>query len=123
MFKLTRRSSMGIAAVAACILLLNAFASAWSSAAAAASPNLDAFGNVLCLPDQGGQNGGHGTLPNCCTFGCTMGSSVLEPPDRVAGVVERPRDNLLIVWRSHDEAWQPEPDIRPGDPRAPPASA
>ncbi len=86
------------------------------------SGGLDAFGNPLCISgaDHGSSPTDHPSrTPNCCTFGCSMSSTVLgqpsaEPLAPVPGVKAaiQPRDNReppqLRTWRG------------PGSPRAPP---
>ncbi len=64
-----------------------------------APPQRDALGNVICLSaaetDQGGGRSPHEhrTLPDCCTFACSMAWSQLPAPDgsAVVATIAAPR--------------------------------
>lgn len=117
-----RRSA--VAFVAATILVVQAFLSAWAGAAMAAQPMFDAFGNPLCISDtvrdSGAPGDDHGKLPSCCTLGCSAVSPLLAPPGDVVAaglalsvsIARAPaaRTVPIVAGLDHD----------PGSPRAPP---
>jgi len=113
-----------LAVAAALVLILQSIAIAWSAAAMPAGPQLDAFGNPLCIAgsDHGGADhgGDRSRLANCCTFACANASPVLAlpsgslfafvaPPDRRPQRPSAPR-TIQVEAPEHD----------PGSPRAPP---
>ena len=114
-----------VAFVAACVLVLQSFLSAWAAGAFAA-PMLDAFGNSLCITsiDHDGTTPAHdhSSLPDCCTFGCSMESSLLAaaPGDEVGLARPLAADEIRygLVRPFHIQA----PDHDPGSPRAPPST-
>ncbi len=124
MRKLPGKRRSTVAFIAAAILVVQAFVVAWGSAAMAAQPMLDDFGNPLCVTstvqDGTAPAGDHGQLPPCCLVGCTVASASLAAPDMAVIVVEfeLPADGVsplpapvaALVSRDHD----------PGSPRAPP---
>ncbi|MBZ9937207.1 hypothetical protein LB518_12960 [Mesorhizobium sp. BR1-1-16] len=92
-------------------------------------PRLDPFGHVLCLSggeasDEGGSSPhGHGNLPDCCTFACSMFWPQLPSPDgqlafRLPLVIETvalavPNERVSSSFLDHRRSY----------PRAPPMTA
>ncbi|MBP0441121.1 hypothetical protein [Tianweitania sediminis] len=63
------------------LIVLSMLAGAFSAGAAPLGPQLDAFGNPLCLPSQeNGSHAGHGALPGCCVLSCCAELSVATGP-------------------------------------------
>lgn len=117
-----------VAFIAACVLVLQAFLGAWATGAMAATPTHDAFGNPLCITSVDGHGttpaSDHSKLPDCCTFGCNMASSLLDTARDDDGI------GLLRPLSSHDVRFAlaqsfpiQRPDHDPGNPRAPPVTA
>lgn len=120
-----RKASGGWTAHLALVLLLvQLFATGFTAAGHAAAPQVDAFGNVLCLSGAPGdpQTGSHGSLPGCCTFGCNHAASepVLSQQD-TAAPTPRPLPPVAILL---PETRHPLPGraTHPGSPRAPPSA-
>lgn len=124
-----KQLNVGLALVAAYMLVLQALIGAFALGSAAASPMLDAFGNPLCITsmhstDNGSGGSDHGTMPDCCTASCSMFapatadertlSSVANP---LPVVTARPAPGFDTVAHTH------APEENPGSPRAPPATA
>lgn len=115
-----------LAFVAAIVLVLQAFLTAWSTGAMPLSPALDAFGNPLCVTSaefaSGDTDHQPGDLPNCCTLGCSMVAPLLPAPageaERIVIVGEMPTDAAF-----DQSALHRLPDHDPGHPRAPPLTA
>lgn len=120
---------MGIAFVAAYMLVLQALVGAFALGAAAASPMLDAFGNPLCITstdstDTGSDRSDHSALPDCCTTACSMFAPVTTE--------ERTPSSVLNPFLSASDALTPafetvahfiSPERSPGSPRSPPLIA
>lgn len=111
-----------VAFAAACVLVLQTALAAWA-AGAMPMPQLDAFGNPLCITssDDGGASPGHSTPSNCCEFGCVPAALPLLAPERSAIALPE----LAVLGTSVPvlrEAPSAAPDHDPGSPRAPPAS-
>lgn len=116
-----------VAAAAAFVLFLQAFLTAWSVAAAPATPMLDAFGNPLCLTgaDQDVSNvpDGQAKLPNCCTMGCGGAAPALPAPETSHDISWLTGSDLDGTPRVADAFPAIGPDHDPASPRAPPAAA
>jgi hypothetical protein len=115
------------ALVAACVIVLQSFFTAWAAGAMPIQPMLDIFGNPLCITslDKGnkGPVGDHSKLPDCCTFGCTMGSSVLAVAPTEHAEPLRPLLRSRVVAPLYRTDAIQIPDHDPGSPRAPPLTA
>lgn len=112
-----------VALCAALVLLLQAFVSGLSASAMAATPMVDAFGNVLCVTGADGSSpaSDHGKLQDCCTFGCSSSSQLFgTPPSQPGWRTER---SQLAVSRPGiaELVSIAQPDFDPARPRAPPA--
>lgn len=111
------------ALVAALALVLQAFLTSWTMAAAPAAPRLDIFGNPLCItgPDGDAPDGRSG-LPGCCTPGCAPAAPSPAPPP-AAAMPPHPWPGIVLRLRPDDAVRPRGPDDRPGNPRAPPTNA
>jgi hypothetical protein len=120
---LRRASGRWTAQIALVLLLVQLFAAGFGSAAHAAAPQLDAFGNVLCLAGEPGTDmpaGDPSGFHDCCTFGCGSAFSPLVAPlDPVAQPAFYPR-SFDIVAPEPAHLAAPDRPTRPGSPRAPP---
>ncbi|MBX3568715.1 MAG: hypothetical protein KF914_11705 [Rhizobiaceae bacterium] len=114
-----------VAFVAALVLLMQAFTSAWAAGAMPIPPMLDSFGNPLCITgtDLGGTPSDHSKLPNCCTFGCGSVSPVLQAPDFDGAAIARPLVVSHVLHAIGEAIVAHSPDHDPGSPRAPPLTA
>ncbi|MER2537462.1 MAG: hypothetical protein ABTQ31_20115 [Rhizobiaceae bacterium] len=127
---MNRRATQGstiVALVAAVLLVAQAFLTAWAAGAMPLGPQLDVFGNPLCIngahQDGGGPATDHPGLPDCCAFGCGMVSPLLPvPAGESAGVVHSPASSgVHFPWAT---GFPPSPPAHdPGSPRAPPVTA
>ncbi len=121
--------NMGVAFVAAYMLVLQALIGAFALGTAAASPMLDAFGNPLCITstdftDSDSEQGNHSALPDCCTTACNMFAPVTAD-ERNASSVANP---LAIAAEKLDPDFEffgrvLSPERNPGSPRSPPLTA
>lgn len=117
------RRGSAVALVAACVLALQTCLTAW---AAAAMPLLDAFGNPLCITsvDHDGTSppSDHSSLPDCCTFGCSMASPLAAagPGDGIG--LLRPLSSADVRFGRVEAFHIQGPDHDPGSPRAPPVT-
>ncbi|WP_187968090.1 hypothetical protein [Aquibium microcysteis] len=122
---LRRASGRWTAQIALLVLLVQLFAAGLGSAAHAAVPQLDAFGNVLCLAGEPGAEmpaGDPAGFHDCCTFGCGNAvSSLLPPLDPVTLPAYHPRSTRPFVKEPVGLAASSRP-TRPGSPRAPPTA-
>lgn len=115
-----------VAFIAALVLVLQSFLSAWATGAFAATPMLDAFGNPLCITsvdDDGATPASdHSKMPDCCTFGCNMAASHLAsaPDDSVS--LFRPLASHGVRFEFVQPFHIQSPDHDPGSPRAPPVT-
>jgi len=126
------RPNRFVSFAAAAVLLLQMALSAWATGAMAASANLDAFGNPLCIAnvdgagsggDAGMPSGDHSKLSNCCTFGCSMVSAPLLARDTHGVTLSPPTAAIRIGRQSLEISLARHAGYVPGNPRAPPASA
>jgi len=122
---LRRASGRWTAQVALFVLLVQLFAAGLTNAAHAAVPQLDAFGNVLCLAGEPGDempSGDTTGFHDCCTFGCgTAVSALLAPVDPIVRPAFYPRStDAMAVEQARLAA--PDRPTRPGSPRAPPTA-
>lgn len=124
MDEMRNRRGSKVAFVAACVLVLQSFLSAW---AVGAMPVLDAFGNPLCVTsvDHGSTtpNGGHSKLPDCCAFGCSMVSPLLAVATADGTGISQPLPSDHIRFGLGHSFHVDGPDHDPGSPRAPPLTA
>jgi hypothetical protein len=119
-----RRASGGWTAhVALIVLLVQLFAAGFATAAHAATPRIDAFGNVLCLSGEPGAArpaGGSSGIHECCTFGCGNAfSSFAKPVEPLVQPVFYPRSVVVVPTEPAIPSAHGRPS-RPGSPRAPP---
>lgn len=120
-----RKGSSAVAFLAALILCVQTFLSAWAGAAMADQPTLDAFGNPLCITsaDHGNGSTDHSTMPACCTLGCSAAVSVLPVPAFDDAAIARPLLASIIAVGIGEGVVLASPDHDPGSPRAPPLTA
>jgi hypothetical protein len=111
---------------AAAMLLANSLVASLASSRAAETV-VDAFGNPLCITNSDSHAaapaGDHSKLPDCCTLGCTMGSSALAARHAIETAPVVWPQNPEIARRDEDPAPLRAPDYDPGNPRAPPLTA
>ena len=126
MHQARHRRGSTVAFIAALVLVLQSFLSAWATGALAAAPMLDAFGNPLCITsvdhDDTTPANDHSKLPVCCTFGCNMAAPLLAaaPEDGIALLRPIPADDVRF---DRSEAFHIQgPGHVPGSPRAPPVT-
>jgi hypothetical protein len=116
-----------VAFVAAFVLLLQSFATAWSAGAMPATPALDAFGNALCITsvDHDGEApaGDHSKPLNCCTFFCNAASPLLATPSGAGFALLPPLVRSNVPFTAPKTVHVKAPDHDPGSPRAPPLTA
>lgn len=72
-----RKTSCRVAIAAACVLILQSIGSAFAIGSAGPHPQLDAFGNSICVTSDGGihsggSDGENSQRPECCTISCNM---------------------------------------------------
>ncbi|BCH33280.1 hypothetical protein MesoLjLc_52100 [Mesorhizobium sp. L-8-10] len=124
MFELGQRPRWWIAFVAGFVLVLQAFAAGWAAGAMPSGPQLDAFGNPLCITsidhDDGDSTGDHSKLPNCCTFGCSFASFTVAAPSGDGFALLRPLSHPDVFHNTRPGVRAEAPDHDPGSPRAPP---
>jgi len=119
-----RRNGWGLALVAAFVLVLQSVLGTVTLERMPAFPQLDAFGNPLCISathsDSGRHDDGHGQPADCCLLGCQMSCHLLA--------AHLDADWLLAVpvscgarQRPPRTARLPARDHYPGCPRAPPS--
>ena len=119
--------STAVALVAMFMLFAQTFATAWAAGASPYGPQLDAFGNPLCVTssvsDAGAPAGDHTDMSGCCTLGCGTVATALPAPsgDHVAAAAPIVRETPVFSV-SVDLSF-PRTTHDPGNPRAPPASA
>ena len=124
---LFRRKGWGFGVALAAALMLVLQMAAAALALGQGTPPLDIFGNPLCITTgtdhTAPAKGEHPSLPECCTLGCSMFSSVLaSPPAGVELAVEYRREILVVFHPAGlDPSTAREHD--PGSPRAPPLAA
>lgn len=120
---LRKVSGRWTAQVALIILLVQLFAAGLGSAVHAAAPQLDAFGNVLCLGGEPGADmpsGKSSGFHDCCTFGCGNAFSPLGAPlDPAVRPAFYPQATKIVMAEPAQVA-APDRLTRPGSPRAPP---
>lgn len=132
MFRRKGTSRTFVALAAAFVLVLQSFATAWAAGSMPAGGMLDAFGNPLCITsadqptvdlDGPGPVGDH-SMPNCCTLGCSMGSSLLATPADDSGTwLSVRQDAAGADFLSVSAILVALHDYDPGNPRAPPLTA
>lgn len=111
-----------VALVAALVLALQSFGSAW--AGGATFRQLDAFGNPLCISDkvqQEGQHPGeHAGFTECCTLACSGWTNPVLPPQDAMPLAEAPTGKAEPVRSFQPVSVSMRPDNTQGNPRAPP---
>jgi hypothetical protein len=116
-----------VALVAAFMLLLQTFATAWSAGAMPAAPLLDAFGNPLCISgadhDSKAPAGDHSRQADCHTFSCNTALPLLAMPSDQGTALLRPLVGSRARPDAHKAIHVRAPDHDPGSPRAPPLTA
>ena len=118
--------NMGVALVAACMLVLQGLVGAFALGSAAASPAFDAFGNPLCITsgDAGAHashSPDHAALPECCTVACGMFAPVTAD-DRAPHSLANPLVPAPPSLRASFDSIGDASVVRrgPGSPRSPP---
>ena len=88
---------------------------------------LDIFGNPICFDAQAagtpGQHSGHGSLPSCCTIGCSMHAAPLLGDAEGFILPHHPEPDDLRSAKPVSHGLAAKPDYDPGNPRAPPLAA
>lgn len=118
---------VGVAIIAAYMLVLQSLVGAFALGTAAASPVLlDAFGNPLCITsslgaDSDAENGNHSAMPDCCTVACSMFApitaeeraprSLYNPVARITQPAEPVYESVTVSFALLRS---------PGSPRSPP---
>ncbi|MFC0245483.1 hypothetical protein ACFOLL_17660 [Falsochrobactrum ovis] len=124
MHQVRHRRGSAVAFVAAAVLVLQSFLTAWAAGAMPVTPMLDAFGNPLCITsvDHDGDvpRDDHSKLPDCCTFGCNL-ASPLHAAEPAQGVgLLKPLSSTDVRFHVHKTFHIQSPDHDPGSSRAPP---
>lgn len=124
MLDLRQNTPWWFAFIAGFVFVLQTFTVAWAAGAMAVGPQLDAFGNALCITstdhDRSIPADEHSNLSDCCTFGCgTTWTTVAGPAGDVV-VFRRPLLGSDVFFRVHLVARPKAPDHEPRNPRAPP---
>jgi hypothetical protein len=112
------------AQVALLVLLVQLFAAGFATASHAGAPQLDAFGNVLCIggePGAGQPAGDTSHLHECCTFGCGNAVSALAGPAAAGAPADYPVSRGAVAPEPSTIHAPARPE-RPGSPRAPPSA-
>ncbi|WP_416798695.1 hypothetical protein [Ciceribacter azotifigens] len=115
-----------IAALAfALVLSMQSVVSAYALGVANDTPQLDSFGNPLCLngPGHDGSGSGapdHSKLPPCCTFACSMFWPGMPASVGLASITPSIQVVSGIVYFSHRTTPRSDRTYEPGNPRAPP---
>ena len=124
MDKRTATSRLVAALVLALVLITQSAVGAFALGAAGAGPQLDAFGNPLCLNGSDHDNtGGSSKIPSCCTFACSMFWPGIAAPANLGHVEPGLRIALRLAFAHHAAIDLHEQGYRPGNPRAPPLTA
>ncbi len=122
---LRKASGRWTAQIALLVLLVQLFAAGFATAVHAGAPQLDAFGNVLCLGGEAQADmpaGGSPGFHDCCTFGCGNAvSSLPAPMDAEIRPVSYPPFSDITAPEPAPVVAQDRPS-RPGSPRAPPTA-
>ena len=127
MTKRRQHGRFGLVAVAAAILIaLQTLLGTFAMAANAATPMVDAFGNMLCINSAEGDDSGSAPnkdrplLPECCTLACGLVHAFI-PADTSAAVLFNPlAEPLQQPVIRFAEPFRTALDSLPGNPRAPP---
>jgi hypothetical protein len=116
-----------IAFVAGFLFVLQTLTVAWATSATPSAPQLDAFGNPLCITstdhDRTAPAGDRSKLPQCCEFGCTATWTTVAGPAGDDIVFWRPLLGSDVFFRRHGVLRVAAPDHDPRSPRAPPLTA
>lgn len=126
MVKRTATLRLVAALVLALVLVSQSVVGAFALGAAGAGPQLDAFGNPLCLNGSDHDNSGgsgtpdHSKRPSCCTFACSMFWPGIAAPTNVGQIEPGLRIGLRLAFTHHAAIDLHEQGYRPGNPRAPP---
>lgn len=111
----------------AVVLVLQTFAVAWTSGAMAAGPQLDAFGNTLCITstdhDGAVPSSDHVKALGCCTFACGAAIAAVAAPPEHGVILRRDLAASDIAFSDERVARAHAPDHNPQSPRAPPLIA
>lgn len=122
-----RRKGWGFGVALAAALMLILQTAAASLALGQGTPPLDIFGNPLCITTStehtAPAKGEHPSLPECCTLGCSMFSSVLASPSTGIALLAEHRREAPVVFRAARLDPSTAPEYDPGNPRAPPLAA
>lgn len=112
-----------VAFVAAFVLLLQSFLTAWAMGAMPIQ-TVDAFGNPICITgsDIAGKapSGDHSSMHDCCALGCSQASTVLEPPPATVVAILHTLSQSDPLSAHADPILVEDADHDPGSPRAPP---
>jgi hypothetical protein len=124
--RLKRRSWLvEVALFAAYMLVLQSVFGAMAAGSSFAAGAIDPFGNSTCLgnpalPDQTPASHDHSSLPDCCTFACSM-FAPLTAADRDPPVLGNARvAEVISVFLQDQSRVVSAPERDSGRPRAPP---
>lgn len=127
MLKLRQKPRWSIAFVAGVLFALQTLTVTWAAGTMPAGPQLDAFGNPLCITsadhDRTAPAGDRSRLPECCMFGCTAAWNAMAGPAGGDIVFWRPLLGPDVIFRIHGDVCIEASDHEPGNPRAPPLTA
>jgi hypothetical protein len=110
----------------ALVLIAQSVVGAYALGVVGTGPQLDSFGNPLCVngPDHDGSGGsdhpGHSKLPPCCTFACSMFWPGIAASADLARISISVPIGDPVVYARLKAVDLPQPDYRQGNPRAPP---
>jgi len=127
MTKRRRHGRFGLVAVAVAIVMaLQILLGTFAMAANAATPMVDAFGNMLCINSAEGDDSGstpnkdRPLLPECCTLACGLVHSFVPADTSVAALFNPLSEPLQRPVIRFAEPFHSVLDSLPGNPRAPP---
>lgn len=130
--KRTAKSRLIVALALALVLVAQSVVGAF---AVGTVPQLDAFGNPLCLngPDHdgngpdyngsGGNTGDHSKIPSCCTFACSMFWPGIAAPADAGRIAAGQLVAIRVAFTNPKAIDLNQQGYRPGNPRAPPQAA
>lgn len=127
MTKRRQQGRFGLVAVAVAILMaLQTLLGTFAVAANAATPMVDAFGNMLCINSAEGHdpdstpNKDRPLLPECCTLACGPLHAFVPADTSVAVLFNPLAEPLQRPIIRFAEPFRSVLDSLPGNPRAPP---
>lgn len=127
MTKRRQHGGFGLVALTAAILIaLQTLLGTFAVAANAATPMVDAFGNMLCTNSMEGQdpdsapNKDRSPLPECCTLACGLVHAFVSADTAIAVLFNPLAEPLQQPVIRFAKPFRSALDSLPGNPRAPP---